>query len=99
MREELDVISDEGRVVVYTLKDEAVSKLNIVIRQKNTAIEARIAAEKAMRQSDGRLAALRTVIERILDDVSPGEKAWAASISTSDLNELRGMLDLKADAA
>ena len=47
MREELDVISDEGGVVVYTLKDEAVSKLNIVIRQKNTAIEARIAAEKA----------------------------------------------------
>lgn len=99
MKEELDVIGEDGRVVVYIQKEEAVSRLNAAIQQKNTAIEEKKSAEKAMRQSDGRLDTLRILIDRILDNVSPSGNGWMLSMSASDLIELRGMLDLKSDAA
>jgi hypothetical protein len=95
---EVSVIVD-NKFVDYVPKSEAVAEIAQITGMRNAAIDAKQTAMREKRQSDDRLIALRGVMTRLLGDVNPAEKGWSLTISPSDMQELRAMLDLKAEFA
>ncbi len=95
---EVSVIVD-NKFVDYVPKAEAVAEIAQITGMRNAAIDAKQTAMREKRQSDDRLIALRGVMARLLGDVNPAEKGWLLTISPSDMQELRAMLDLKAEFA
>ncbi len=98
MDAELTVISDEGRPVKYIEKRDAIKKLDEAVRAKNNAVTVSARDRQARKQSESRIASMRVLIERLLDNVVAVNGSWQMPLADSEMTELRNALALREDA-
>jgi hypothetical protein len=91
--QEVSVIIEE-RLVEFVNKQEMMAENSKISRIRDAAVEGKGNADKERRRAEGRLNGFRLLLERVLDDVSPSDNGWILKISSTDMQEMRGMLDL-----